>query len=658
MLLRGVGSTELKISDSDRWRHFGIDPPPDHQNGPDSGEHAPADELFRELDCVRDLLPAPVIAAAEQRARRVGTGADRTLIAGGHISEEEYLRRLAQSLGISFDDLADAVGRQCPLDQNQLIDAARTGIVPLRHDGNGLVYVVAPRGTAARRIAGLAHTRPEALRSLRLTTSDRLMQFAMRDAGETAGHRASDMLARLYPALSAGPPRWRFPYRTLCVVTTSALAIEWMWPDTLAMATNILLSAFFVAWTALRVVGLIVRPPPRPSGRAIADRDLPVYTIMVALYREASSVDGLLTAIGQLDYPREKLDVKIIVETDDAETRAALAAARSGLPFDTIVVPRIGPRTKPKALNVALSFVRGDYLVIYDAEDRPEPDQLRRALDRFRASDAKLACVQASLTIDNTADTWLTAVFTAEYAGQFDVFLPALSALDMPLPLGGSSNHFRARVLRTVGGWDPFNVTEDADLGMRLARFGYRSAAIDSATFEEAPATIGPWLRQRTRWFKGWMQTWLVHMRAPRRLARELGWPGFLVFQLMVGGNALAALIHPLFLVGFAISVLSGQESTNMLLTTLFGATVVAGYLVSIVISAMGLARRGLTKAFWSLTLVPFHWLLLSLAAWRALFQLMFDPYRWEKTDHGHSRTSRLARRQRAQSIVARILGA
>ena len=156
--------------------------------------------------------------------------------------------------------------------------------------------------------------------------------------------------------------------------------------------------------------------------------------------------------------------------------------------------------------------------MVYDAEDRPEPDQLRRALQAFRGGGDDLACVQARLCIDNTADSLIARYFTAEYAGQFDVFLPGLAAMRLPLPLGGSSNHFHTATLRKVGGWDPYNVTEDADLGMRLARFGYRADIIDSTTYEEAPADAGPWLRQRTRWFKGWMQTWLVHMRQPRRL--------------------------------------------------------------------------------------------------------------------------------------------
>ena len=201
-----------------------------------------------------------------------------------------------------------------------------------------------------------------------------------------------------------------------------------------------------------------------------------------------------------------KLDVIIAVEADDRETRAAIAARNNRMPVVVIPVPTQGPRTKPKALNFALPFARGTFTVIYDAEDRPEPNQLRYALQAFRAGGDDLACVQARLCIDNSADSWLARLITAEYAGQFDVFLPGLAVLRLPLPLGGSSNHFYTAILREVGGWDSYNVTEDADLSMRLARFGYRSDVIDSTTYEEAPAHFGPWLRQRTRWFKGWIR--------------------------------------------------------------------------------------------------------------------------------------------------------
>jgi cellulose synthase/poly-beta-1,6-N-acetylglucosamine synthase-like glycosyltransferase len=319
------------------------------------------------------------------------------------------------------------------------------------------------------------------------------------------------------------------------------------------------------------------------------------------------------------------------------------------MPVTVISVPAVGPRTKPKALNVALPFARGSYTVIYDAEDNPEPDQLRRALRAFAAGGERLACVQARLCIDNTADSWLAGTFTAEYAGHFDFFLPGIATFGLPLPLGGSSNHFRTETLRALGGWDAYNVTEDADLGIRLARFGYRAGVISSTTYEEAPTRFGPWLRQRTRWFKGWMQTWLVHMREPRRLARELGMTGFVGLQLIVGGNVLTALVHPIFLGSVIYSIIGGTplwRSDNLamaVLAALYGTTIVVGYLTSAFLGWLGLLRRGLLRTAWVLVLTPLYWLMLSLAAWRALYQLIVSPYRWEKTEHGLAKRSRLA---------------
>jgi hypothetical protein len=343
------------------------------------------------------------------------------------------------------------------------------------------------------------------------------------------------------------------------------------------------------------------------------------------------------------------LDVILAVEADDAETRSAIERRTARLPVSFIVVPPGGPRTKPKALNAALPFARGEFVVIYDAEDRPEPDQLRRAYDAFARDGVQLACVQARLSIDNTEDGWLTRLFTAEYAAHFDVFLDRLSALRLPLPLGGSSNHFRTRVLRHIGGWDAYNVTEDADLGMRLARLGYRSGMIASTTYEEAPARFAPWLRQRTRWFKGWMQTWAVHMRAPLRLWREMGWKGFWTFQLVVGGNVLAALVHPLFIVGFGIALgqrlTGGAEAVPTATLAAYLVCLVGGYAVSALLCWLGLARRGLAHTAPVLWLMPVHWLLLSFAAWRALKQLAVAPYLWEKTEHGLAKHSRLERR-------------
>jgi cellulose synthase/poly-beta-1,6-N-acetylglucosamine synthase-like glycosyltransferase len=602
--------------------------------------------LFPEADCVRHLLPPDVIAAAEQRAAEAGVGVDRVLICAGVLNEETYLRELAGSLGISFENFRDVRREHCPLNDERLIESAAAGILPLTREGE-LLLVTAPRDV--RQLLGVIALKPELARRFCLTSNRHIQRFVFQHGGNTLGRNATEALGSKWPMLSAAPPRLRTslaPALTIGLLIVAGLVVA---PAQAMLAFEVMLTTVFLAWMALRLAGIFIERPGMQPPQRLRDDELPVYTIIAALYREAASVEQLVDALARIDYPLEKLDIKLVIEADDHETRAAIARLKRGPSLEVIIAPAFGPRTKPKALNVALPFARGTFTAVYDAEDCPEPDQLRQALDTFLAGGDDLACVQACLTIDNTADSWLAGLYTAEYAGQFDVFLPGLAALRMPLPLGGTSNHFRTAILRETGAWDAYNVTEDADLGMRLARFGYRSSVIESTTYEEAPARFVPWLRQRTRWFKGWMQTWLVHMRQPVKLLRDLGLPALLTFQLMVGGNVLAALVHPLFVAGFIYTLATGGpmwggDGASIAMTAgLYGVSIALGYVASAFLGGVGLLRRGLLSTGWVLLFTPIHWLLLSLAAWRALYQLVRAPYRWDKTDHGFARSSRMA---------------
>jgi cellulose synthase/poly-beta-1,6-N-acetylglucosamine synthase-like glycosyltransferase len=594
---------------------------------------------YPEIDCIRSLLPIDVLMAAQERAATLGIGADRVVIASGAMREEDYLRALARSLGVQFDTLECVSRTRCQIEDQRLIEAAAAGLLPLM-EGDDLRLVVAPRGAAARRLTQLIKDNPEWARRLSFTSADHLNRFILRAAGQALAERASNALKQRWPELAAGSPRPPGHIVIAASIGVMALAIGTLAPAATLLTIEVSLATLFLSWLGLRLAGVFVAAPMLKPLPYVPPETLPTYSIIAALYREAASVDGLLRAIERRDYPPEKLDVILAVEVDDEETQAAIAKRTSRMPVTVVTVPAAGPRTKPKALNVALPFARGTFTVIYDAEDRPEPDQLRHALEGFRAGGERLACVQARLCIDNTDDSWLTRLFTAEYAAQFDVFLGGLAAFHLPLPLGGSSNHFRTAILRKIGAWDPYNVTEDADLGMRLARFGYRSGLIASTTYEEAPAALGPWLRQRTRWLKGWMQTWGVHMREPLRLKRELGLPGFLSVQLIVGGNVLAALVHPLFT---AALIYAAMQDTSLWLPAIYGSSALCGYIASAALGWLGLARRGLLTKAWALLLTPLHWLLLSLAAWRALYQLIVSPYTWEKTTHGLAKSSRRA---------------
>ncbi len=450
--------------------------------------------------------------------------------------------------------------------------------------------------------------------------------------GAALQQEAVEGLKRRFPELSAHRVLTRGQGVGLSALGASVLTLLVLWPAQVLVLLAFFLSAAFVASGLFRaaLAWIGAGKPPRPY--SASRHGLPRYTILVPMYREAAVLPGLVAALGALDYPRALLDIKLVLEADDDETIAAAQACRG--PFEIIKVPPGGPRTKPKAANYALAFARGEYLVIYDAEDRPEPDQLLKAVAAFRASPRALACVQARLNFYNADHNWLTRMFALDYALWFDMLLPGLDRLGVPMPLGGTSNHFRTQVLRDIGGWDAFNVTEDADIGIRLSQLGYRVSMIDSTTFEEAPVSLGAWLRQRSRWLKGYMQTWLVHMRDPLRLLRQAGIPGFLAFQFFLGGGIVFALVNPLLWVLFLGALLFGWSLSEHAVTVP-GMGLLANNVLLTALAMLSPLRSGRRDlAPYGLTVV-FYWALVSVAGYRALAQLFTRPFHWEKTMHG-----------------------
>jgi cellulose synthase/poly-beta-1,6-N-acetylglucosamine synthase-like glycosyltransferase len=388
--------------------------------------------------------------------------------------------------------------------------------------------------------------------------------------------------------------------------------------------------------------------------RQLRDDELPVFTVLVPMFREPKMLPMLAHALRQLDYPLGKLDIKIVLEDGDHETlEVARTLGLEGV-FEIIRVPPSHPQTKPKACNFALRFARGEYLVIYDAEDRPEPDQLRKVVAAFMQAPPEVACLQCSLNYYNSGENWLARMFTLDYSLWFDQMLPGLERLNVPIPLGGTSNHFKIEVLRELHGWDPFNVTEDADLGLRLTQKGYRVGVVDSTTFEEASCHAGNWVRQRSRWIKGYMQTFLVHTRRPLHLLRATGPLGFLGFIFFIGGTVLSALFSPLFWILYLVWLITLTTGFDvvfpelLLFLSLFNLLVGNG--AFIYLSMLAPVRRG------RLDLIPYgltvlgYWVLMSIAAYRGLWQLLRNPFYWEKTQHGVSKytTADLARVRKA----------
>ena len=380
-------------------------------------------------------------------------------------------------------------------------------------------------------------------------------------------------------------------------------------------------------------------PVTREEIEALDDRDLPMYTVLVPLYREAAVARRIVRALARLDYPRAKLDVKLLVEEDDEETRAALEAGDLPPHLRLVVVPDSLPKTKPKACNYGLIHAEGKYVVIYDAEDRPEPDQLKKAVVAFAKAGERVVCIQCKLNYYNRNQNLLTRWFTSEYSSWFDLLMPGLDAADSPIPLGGTSNHILREKLVELGAWDPFNVTEDADLGIRLHKAGYKTAIIDSTTFEEANSDLYNWIRQRSRWVKGYIQTWLVHMRHPLRLYRQIGFRSFVSFQFVVGGTFFAFLLNPVYWVLTTLWLLTHAGVIRELFPSfVYYAAALGLYVGNFVftyVNVVGTIRRGyhdLVK--WAL-LSPIYWGLMSIGAWKGFLQLIYRPFYWEKTVHG-----------------------
>jgi len=376
--------------------------------------------------------------------------------------------------------------------------------------------------------------------------------------------------------------------------------------------------------------------------RALDDSTLPPYTILVPMYKEPEVLPILASALRRMDYPLSRLDIKLVLEADDAETIAAAQALHLEGIFEIVCVPHAALKTKPKACNFALRFARGELLTIYDAEDKPDPDQLKKAVVAFRKADPNVVCIQARLNYYNAHENWLTRMFTLEYSIWFDFYLPALEALGIPIPLGGTSNHFRMRALREVHGWDPFNVTEDADLGTRLTQLGYRVGVVNSTTLEEANSHIPNWIRQRSRWLKGYMQTYLVHMRHPWALFRSLGFVGFFGFQFFIGGTFLSPLLAPILYGSYFVWLFTRTHLFDPLFPDylLFPSllNLIIGNAFFIYINALGTFKRRLFRLIpWALT-SPVYWLLQAVAGYKGAKQLFTNPFYWEKTAHGISK--------------------
>ncbi|MEQ1941977.1 glycosyltransferase family 2 protein [Mesorhizobium sp. VNQ89] len=598
------------------------------------------------------ISPDAAIELARLSSRN-GTDFLAELMASELVDGQQLCRALAENLGLTWEDEVDPDRLVISREAAMALLAGQRWHHPVGYIGaDGVVgYLLAPQGIEISALRSRLEGSAEIARKIKLVAPDTLraalLDFLRPDLLRQATMGLFDRHSYLSARMVANA--WQGGMVGVLLVAIPGLLL--LAPGTTWLVMHVVFSLFFLACIGLRFFALAAvdrkrsAPPPRPQA------NMPVYSLLVALYREAEVVPELVAALERIEWPRSKLDIKLVCEADDAETLRALRVLQLPGHMEIVEVPPSEPRTKPKALAYALPLARGEVVALYDAEDHPHPNQLLHAWQTFLESPDDVACVQAPLEIANRGASILARMFAFEYAALFRGMLPWLSGKRLPVPLGGTSNHFRRAAIEQAGGWDPYNVTEDADLGMRLARFGYRTETIRCPTWETAPEHLSAWLPQRTRWFKGWVQTWLVHMRHPWRLLRELGFWPFFVGQILFAGMVMSALAHPfLLLTGVALAIdfalerqSTGWKSTLLAIDLM---SVAGGYLSFLLLGWQVLKLRE-KLGFWKIVLfTPVYWMMLSWAAWRAVWQLWRTPFLWEKTPHRPLRAGAVLPRQ------------
>ena len=553
------------------------------------------------------------------------------VLAEGILAEDQYYRALAQHLGCAL-----YLGEPPFAPHFDAIKSLQCSVGPLAGRPGEPRAVVAPRGHLVPPLIEARATGRFDPNSFAVASPRRFASLVRMRRGDAI---LADALAKLPDRLSAKRGMSRAQIAALGLGASLLFMLGAANLHALTGALSLALWLLFSALIALRSAALVAHADNvRPA--MLNDDELPVYTVVVPVYHEANVVEDLVRALDELDYPKSKLDIKIVAERRDNETLSRTIGLRLPARYELVVAPPGEPSTKPRALDIALAAARGELIVVYDAEDAPAPEQLRLAASRF-ARDPGLDCLQARLTIRNARDSWLSKLFAAEYAVLFDLINPGLCALRLPIALGGTSNHFRVSSVIAAGGWDEWNVAEDADLGIRLARFGCTIGSLSSDTSEEAPNEFLNWFRQRVRWQKGWMQTCIVHAREPFRLLAELGALRTVSAAALIFGSVLSALFWPAFALDTVIRAIEAGHDTSAwreaadVFTYILALAGVWTLAIPVVVAAK-LRRLDLTAK--DLALAPLYYLLVSLAAWTAIVDLAVRPHHWAKTEHGRTR--------------------
>ncbi len=595
---------------------------------------------------IRYGIPIDRLIHAEKRGQKLNISPERVLISQGVITEDIYLDLFAEEFGyervtpatriILNEPFGDATRHRMAkirpaiaVNNIKMQDAAESIIVP---ESNVIKYLMsnkARKNCSKIQIASSSEFQSLILADASGTMLDEITHINLKKAGQVS---ASSRLSNGH----------KIVFLMMAFIT---MLFVLFWPKAGSILLSICAGLAFLGIICLRLAAMLAHRPLETNTKKLDDGDLPIYTVLIALHFEDRVVSKLCKSLLGLDYPKEKLDIKFLLESSDSATRHAIELQNLPEYFTILNLPEGMPKTKPRALNAGLIFARGELVCIFDAEDEPEPDQLRKAAERFAESDQTLACLQASLVPDNVDDGILQGLFALEYATLFDVIKNGLSNLGLPMPLGGTSNHFRRSALESAGGWDAWNVTEDAELGLRFARLGLRIERLQSSTFEEAPPSIKAWFNQRRRWSKGWMQTAIAHSTEPLENIKKLGYNRFMKSLLVITGTILCILMFPIGFFAFALRCMNGTGffSGGVISSILDGLTLVVavlGFLAMFIPSALALKQRKLQRLWLLVPLIPIYLAGITLASWVAAFDLMVRPFHWIKTEHGFAKTS------------------
>ena len=585
------------------------------------------------------VAPAQVAAAL---ARQAGLDArlGEILRHGGAVDAETLDRALARQLGLEhlaalppLDGPARRLGEALPA-----AAALACRAVPVAcADGVTIVATAAPE-----RLAALRDALPDALLPCRVAIAPlALVEVRLAALHGPALARAAE--ARAPAEVSARGRDWARAGGGLALVVVAAVLGLAFAPGRAVQAATLLALAAMTTNLALKALALAaLAMPPRRAKPSTAPpgepAPLPVVTILVPLHDEAGILPALIARMARLRYPRALLDVLLVVEASDAPTLRALASCDLPPWMRIVAVPDGHPRTKPRAMNYALGFARGDVVGVYDAEDEPEPDQIRAVVDRLAAAPPTTACLQGRLDFYNASHNWIARCFAIEYATWFGLLLPGLARMGAVVPLGGTTVFFRRAALEAVGAWDAHNVTEDADLGVRLSRAGFRVELVDTTTREEANAAARPWIVQRSRWLKGYAMTWAVHSARPLALLRDLGPWRFAGFQALFLGSVLGALLLPVAWATVGLGFGMPHPVTQGLPSwagPAIGAAMPVLMAVEIVLAWIACRARGRRHLWpWAPTM-QVYFPLATFAALRALYELAIRPFHWDKTSHG-----------------------